>query len=289
MTGFPIEYSSDIPAPNKELEALRQQLHREAVASNQNESIWNNQSKSGFNKLDGYLRTWVDTDECKKTIDNDCKNYPKIKTDTPEKDVVKRLCDINKPTKDPYITQLTDAELNANTRELSKEALKYNKDNYAPSPQIFVRGVPVIVSVVVKKSNHTTYLYDKDGRVVKSYKNAVGKLGKDKKTGESTETPVGVRYITGITKSPYLGIDDTKKSIEKPEEYGPYIIKLREVDARTGNTENSGVFLHGTKPEWNRALGTHASHGCVRHHNQVITEIVNSGLVNSGTFVNIID
>jgi len=249
--------------------AVRQTVkHEKSTAKKtQGKSIWEPQKEKG------YLDHWKDPSECKtKSF-----YYPEISKNTPQKDIVNKLHKIEKPTKNPYITQITMEELKSQQQLLNMETEKFNEQQKAPSPQLKVRGVPVLAQIVVNKKAHKTYLYDDNGNFVKSYPDAVGK--------PETPTPSGLLYVTRIGNAPYNQADDTTKVKKTPSDYGPHVIYDRFLDAKSGNTTISGTFLHGTNAP--SSIGGNRSHGCVRHKNSDIEALVHSKLVNPGDFIKI--
>ncbi|HBG50072.1 MAG TPA: hypothetical protein DDW90_11385 [Cyanobacteria bacterium UBA9971] len=233
----------------------------------QGKSIWESSPEKG------YVKQWKYPEECKvKTF-----KYPEIDKQTRQKNVVDRLYEIDKPTKDPYITQITMDELKSHQHMLDPQIEKFNEQQKVPSPQLKVRGVPVLAQIVVNKKAHKTYLYDDNGKFVKNYSDAVGK--------PETPTPSGLLYVTRIGNAPYNHADDTQKVKKTPSDYGPHVIYDRFLDAKSGNTTISGTFLHGTNAP--SSIGGNRSHGCVRHKNSDIEALVHSKLVNPGDFIKI--
>jgi L,D-transpeptidase YnhG len=139
-------------------------------------------------------------------------------------------------------------------------------------PIINVCGKSIIPRVVVSQREHKTYVYDNNGKLIKSFPNATGK--------KSTPTTPGIRKITGIEQYPYTGATGTKRK-QNPNDYGPFVITNNIIDPNTGKHKITGEFLHGTShPE---SIGNYASGGCVRHNNKIIPELVK--LVEPGDFV----
>lgn len=124
-------------------------------------------------------------------------------------------------------------------------------------------------AIVVRKSNHNLYYYDKDGNLKFQSQIATGKNeGKKQKDGD-------LRTPTGKFKVSYY---DTKGD---PNYFGHNrLLRL--------NTPGwQGFAIHGdaNQPE---KIGTNASHGCIRMPNDRLVELTN--MVNSsGTPVYILD
>lgn len=134
----------------------------------------------------------------------------------------------------------------------------------APNPNIKVAGELKKASVVVDTENNKLYHYDKEGNFIKEYNVATGK--------SSTPTDKGIKKITWFENYPYRNAPEISKRRKAPWDYGPKVIVLGFVDEKTGEvTHFNGEFIHGTnKPE---SIGTHASKGCVRMHNEDVLEL----------------
>lgn len=120
----------------------------------------------------------------------------------------------------------------------------------------------------VDKSDHILKLY-KDGKLYKAYNVAVGKGTGDKGVVGDNRTPEGNFYITKIEESSRRLWDEGDGL--KPV-YGPWFLRLQ-----TGTMETfsgkawTGFGIHGTiEPE---TIGTHASQGCIRLTNDMITDL----------------
>jgi len=263
------------------------QNNKPAQAQSPQDNVWSKSTpKANF---DGYVKTWTDPAVCRKnpgTCPNEGLFYEKFTAQTPKENIVKELWQTRNPTVDPWIIPITDCELIRKSKTIDPKIAEYNNKNGVPSPQIKVKGMPILAKIVFKKSNNTTYMYDENGKFVKSYRNADGAHKKDK-DGSSMETQTGTRYITNISKTPYVTNDDTKETKEHPEQYGPYIIRWRNVDKASGNTTHTGQFAHGTNNP--KSIGHHVSHGCFRHTNEDITKMVKSGLFEKGNFAEVIE
>lgn len=144
----------------------------------------------------------------------------------------------------------------------------------APSSKVTIKGVDYSARIVVSKKEHTTFVYDKDGVFVKKFANAVGAKG--------SETDEGIRQVTGIFKHPYKELSGLIH--EQPDLFGPFAILDNKVDPITGKITYTAEWLHGTNNP--ASIGTDASHGCVRHLNEQIKEIIK--YVAPGDYIKII-
>ena len=109
-----------------------------------------------------------------------------------------------------------------------------------------------------------------DDIVVTSSEDYENDIATGKKT---TPTDKGIKKITWFENYPYREAPAISKRRKAPWDYGPKVIVLGFVDEKTGEvTHFNGEFIHGTnKPE---SIGTHASKGCIRMHNEDILELV---------------
>lgn len=117
-----------------------------------------------------------------------------------------------------------------------------------------------LVRVVVVKSEHRTFLFDKNGKLEKILPNAVG--------AKMSTTETGLKKVTGK-----LGEADAAALGQRlwgnPKVYGPRIIDLSWADG-----SSSGEELHGTSAP--QDLGADVSHGCMRHENKDILVLFNA-------------
>ena len=133
----------------------------------------------------------------------------------------------------------------------------------APSPLLNVAGKDTKAKYVVDLSSNTLYRYDSKGNPIAAYLIASGK--------KSTPTSTGVRMISHVETFPYRNAPRSSKRRRHPYDYGPKILILRKVDSETGETYETGEFIHGNN-NYN-SLGKYASHGCMRMDNEVIKEL----------------
>ncbi|MFL5319395.1 MAG: peptidoglycan-binding protein [Myxococcaceae bacterium] len=117
-----------------------------------------------------------------------------------------------------------------------------------------------LVRVVVVKSEHRTFLFDKNGKLETIIPNAVG--------AQMTSTESGLKKVTGK-----LGEADSAALGQRlwgnPKVFGPRIIDLSWADG-----SSSGEELHGTSAP--QDLGADVSHGCMRHDNKDIITLFNA-------------
>ena len=196
--------------------------------------------------------------------------WEKTITEKPSKNIpdkvvtTDKLFKIKNPTLNPNLLQIPEQEIKAHSFKIIDQIKEFNALKNAPSPELTIKGIPVITRVVVDKKTHKTFVYDDNGKFIKKFPDAVG--------NSSTPTPSGSFYVTRIGETPYKTSDDTPKVKKKPYQYGPNIIYERMLDKPTGKTSITGVFLHGTHVP--SSIGKDASHGCVRHNNKDIKELV---------------
>lgn len=120
----------------------------------------------------------------------------------------------------------------------------------------------------VDKSEHLLTLY-KDGLPFKKYVVTVGGAAGDKEAVGDMKTPEGNFYIASIENSAERTFDEGSG----PEKaYGPWFLRLQTGSDETFSGESwTGIAIHGTsRPE---DIGKHASHGCIRLRNELITEL----------------
>lgn len=147
-----------------------------------------------------------------------------------------------------------------------------------------VKPAPKGVSIVVKKSLFTLFVY-KEGALIKKYPVAVGKNPGDKKRRGDNRTPEGDFTITSIQDShtwEHDFADDTLGPIKGA--YGPWFLGLSTLASETKSGKKwSGIAIHGTHDP--SSIGTRASEGCIRMHNEDVEEL--KKIVKVGTPVRI--
>ena len=147
----------------------------------------------------------------------------------------------------------------------SKNQLKTGKKNTTPPTDIQADN-PVNsgkYNIRVNKSAYTLTLY-KGSEPVKTYFIAVGKNPGDKQRVGDNRTPVGKFKIVSIENASKWTHDfhDGKGKIRGA--YGPWFLRLEAKGWK-------GIGIHGTHdPE---SIGTMATEGCIRLHNEDIAEL----------------
>ena len=135
-------------------------------------------------------------------------------------------------------------------------------------------------SILIKKSAFRLYLLA-DGDVVNSWPIALGKNEGQKRVSGDMKTPNGSFPIDEVLDSSYWTHDfhDGKGEIEGA--YGPYFISL-DTSALSGGAWD-GIGIHGTHDP--ASIGTRASEGCIRMHNNDLLALKNQ--ISVGTQVTI--
>ena len=90
------------------------------------------------------------------------------------------------------------------------------------------------------------------------------------------------QVISRIEKYPYRSAPKSTKRFNAPNDYGPKILILDNIDTKTGKIiPGNGEFIHGTnKPS---SVGQNQSKGCVRMHNDDIEKL--ASWVSKGQYV----
>lgn len=167
-------------------------------------------------------------------------------------------------------------KLNAPEKPLTEDVFEHRRlASEVPKPQplfnlgkvnsnIKIAGERKRATIVVDTDKNKLYHFAEDGSIIKEYDVATGK--------KSTPTDKGIRMVTWIENYPYKSAPAISKRRKAPWDYGPKIIVIGVVDEKTGEvTHFNGEFIHGTnKPQ---SIGTHASKGCVRMHNEDVIEL----------------
>ena len=137
--------------------------------------------------------------------------------------------------------------------------------------------------IVIVKKEFTLYLYS-GTNLLKSYPVALGRNPGDKERVGDCRTPEGRFHIDKIEESSSWEHDfkDGKGPIKGA--YGPWFLRLY-TGKKTTNSGKAwkGIAIHGTHNP--ASIGTLASEGCVRLHNENIKEL--KELVKIGTPVEI--
>lgn len=120
--------------------------------------------------------------------------------------------------------------------------------------------------IVVDKASMRVILYDKFGRVDKSYDMACAKNFGTKHKKADSRTPEGFFSVEGIYDSTdWLFTDDWGNTSKKKGQFGPRFIRLK-------IPRTSQIGIHGTCSPW--SIGHRVSHGCIRILNENILELV---------------
>jgi len=130
----------------------------------------------------------------------------------------------------------------------------------APSPLVTINGQEKTATIVVDISRNVLYKYNEFGVAQNAYLIASGK--------PSTPTDTGIRVVSHIETYPYRTAPKSTKRYKNPNDYGPKIIILQKLDPITGETSQTGEFIHGNNDP--SSIGKYASKGCMRMDNEVI-------------------
>lgn len=146
-----------------------------------------------------------------------------------------------------------------------------------------VKSPPSGISIVIKKSLFELLVFD-NGTLVGSYPIAIGENPGDKQRVGDHRTPEGSFTITSIENSSAWEHDfgDGKGSIAGA--YGPWFFRLSTLASETKSGKKwVGIAIHGTHDD--ASIGTRASEGCVRMHNEDVDSL--KRMVGVGTMVRI--
>jgi hypothetical protein len=125
--------------------------------------------------------------------------------------------------------------------------------------------------LLVEKSRHLLHHY-RDGKLLTSYKVALGKNPEDKAKVGDNATPEGHFQIDFINDSSTWSHDfgDGKGSIKGA--YGPFFIGIKTSASGTFSGKAwTGIGIHGTHDP--ASIGTNASEGCIRMHNNELLKL----------------
>ena len=126
--------------------------------------------------------------------------------------------------------------------------------------------------VIVDKGKMRVELYDKYGRLKRSYRCACGKNFGNKRSKGDCRTPEGFfRACKAKDSENWHYTDENGKRSEKPGQYGPRFIRII-------TPGYSSIGIHGTDAPW--SIGGRRSHGCIRIKNENILEL--AGFVEKG-------
>lgn len=119
--------------------------------------------------------------------------------------------------------------------------------------------------IIVDKGKMKVELYDKFGRLKKSYRCACGKNYGNKRSKGDCRTPEGFFRAGSVKNSKdWHYTDENGRRSENPGQYGPRFIRIL-----TPGFSSTGI--HGTDAPW--SIGGRRSHGCVRIKNENILEL----------------
>lgn len=119
--------------------------------------------------------------------------------------------------------------------------------------------------IIVDKGKMRVELYDKYGRLKRSYRCACGRGFGNKRSKGDCRTPEGFfRAASPRNSSDWHYTDENGKRSEKPGQYGPRFVRII-------TPGYSSIGIHGTDAPW--SIGGRRSHGCVRIKNENILEL----------------
>ena len=120
--------------------------------------------------------------------------------------------------------------------------------------------------VVINKAEMMLYHYKYNGTLLQKSQIATGKNFGNKETKGDNRTPEGVFNIVGVEDASTWTHDFKSDSLGAiTGAYGPYFIRL-DVPGQ------KGIGIHGTHD--NKSIGTRASEGCIRLHNEDLIKLV---------------
>jgi hypothetical protein len=120
--------------------------------------------------------------------------------------------------------------------------------------------------IIINKADYTLSHYNYKGELLQKSQLAYGKNPGNKSKIGDLKTPEGVFKIAGIEDASTWSHDFKGDSLGAiGGAYGPYFVRL-DVPGQ------KGIGIHGTHD--NNSIGTRASEGCIRMHNEDITELV---------------
>lgn len=119
--------------------------------------------------------------------------------------------------------------------------------------------------VIVDKGKMAVELYDKYGRLKRSYRCACGRKFGNKRSKGDCRTPEGFfRASSAKNSENWHYTDENGRRSEKPGQYGPRFIRII-------TPGYSSIGIHGTDAPW--SIGGRRSHGCIRIKNENILEL----------------
>lgn len=119
--------------------------------------------------------------------------------------------------------------------------------------------------IIVDKGKMRVELYDKYGRLKRSYPCACGRGFGNKRSKGDCRTPEGFfRAASPRNSSDWHYTDENGKRSEKAGQYGPRFVRII-------TPGYSSIGIHGTDAPW--SIGGRRSHGCIRIKNENILEL----------------
>lgn len=134
--------------------------------------------------------------------------------------------------------------------------------------------------MIIDKSEHRAFFYSKNGELERIYPVATGESSKGWGTKSMVKKIVSKMAGTGLRE-----LSNNLWPEAKGGAFGTHLLNLHPANDPRWNAPAKGQEAHGTYKV--NSLGSDASHGCVRFHNNHIKEIY--GKVGNGEFVEIQD
>ncbi len=120
--------------------------------------------------------------------------------------------------------------------------------------------------IVVDKGEMRVKLYDRYGRLKRSFRCALGRNFGNKHSQGDCRTPEGYFHAGKVYDSAdWHYTDENGKRSENPGQYGPRFMRII-------TPGFSSIGIHGTDAPW--SVGKRRSHGCIRLKNEHILELV---------------
>ena len=129
---------------------------------------------------------------------------------------------------------------------------------------LFAIGIEAKNSIIVSKKDLTLYVVSEEGETLYRCRIACGKNKGDKVSEGDGRTPEGEFSVMSISDSRNWLFEPEGRRI--PNCYGPWFIRIRIPKW------NHSIGIHGTGSP--RSIGTRASLGCIRCHNNDIVNVI---------------
>ena len=192
----------------------------------------------------------------------------------PDQDMAEALSEVEEPAAEPARPKLCFAD--------AEEAMAY-MDTCAEH-SLYAQGILYNVAkdsleycqrllnnshsrfIIVDKGAMRVKLYDRYGRLERSYRCALGKNFGNKHSQGDCRTPEGF-FVAGkvYDSTEWHYTDENGKRCENPGQYGPRFMRII-------TPGYSSIGIHGTDAPW--SVGKRRSHGCIRLKNESILELV---------------